>query len=113
MLDTGANVTVIDETLVKELGLDSQSSGALEIDEVRLGDLVVHGFQAHAMRGGLPALGGATPLRGILSAAAFPGHLVVLDYPHRRVTVKPGSLPAADDQRVFEYPPTKNCPSSP
>ena len=38
MLDTGANVTVIDETLVKELGLDSQSSGALEIDEVRLGD---------------------------------------------------------------------------
>ena len=113
MLDTGANVTVIDATLVKELGLNSQASGALEIDELRLGDVVVHGFQAHAMRGGLPAFGGAAPLRGILSAAAFPGHLVVLDYPHHWVIVTPGSLPAADDQRVFGTQPTKNCPSFP
>ncbi len=63
ILDTGANVTAIDEALVNELGLDSQSSGAFEIDELRLGDLVVHGFRAHAMRGGLPGLGGATPPR--------------------------------------------------
>lgn len=61
ILDTGANVTAIDDALVNELGMDSQSNGAFEIDELRLGDLVVHGFQAHAMRGGLPGLGGAAP----------------------------------------------------
>src|SRR4051812_38392317 len=103
LLDTGATVTVIDETLMKELGAEAQSSGAFEIDELRVGDLVVHGFQARALRGGLPALGGAAPLYGILSAAAFPGNLVLLDYPQRRVTIKPGALPAPDDQRVFEY----------
>src|SRR3954464_15008351 len=38
ILDTGASVTAIDETLVKELGLDSQSSGTFQADELRLGD---------------------------------------------------------------------------
>jgi hypothetical protein len=113
LVDTGANVTVIDETLVKELGLDSRSSGAFQADELRLGDLVVHRFQAHAMPGGLPSLDGATPLRGILSAAAFPGNLVSLDYPHRRVIIKPGSLPASDDQQVFEYPADDELPVIP
>ncbi len=113
LLDTGANVTVIDETFVKEPSLDAQSSGTFQIDELRLGDLVVHGFQAHVLRGGLPALGGAAPLRGILSAAAFPGNLVVLDYPQHRVTIKPGALPAADDQRVFEYHADEELPVIP
>jgi len=113
LLDTGANVTVIDETLMKELGANAQSNGAFEIDELRVGDLVVHGFQAHALRGGLPALGGAIPLRGILSAAAFPGNLLLLDYPQHRVTIKPGALPAADDQRVFEYHPDEELPVIP
>jgi hypothetical protein len=113
LVDTGANVTVIDETFVKELGVDVQSNGTFQIDELRLGDVVVHGFQAHVFRGGLPALGGAAPLRGILSAAAFAGNLVVLDYPQHRVTIKPGALPAADDQRVFEYHPDEELPVIP
>jgi len=113
LVDTGASATVIDETFVKELGVDAQSNGTLKFDELRLGDLVVHGFQAHVFRGGLPALGGAIPLRGILSAAAFPGNLLLLDYPQQRVTVKPGALPAADDQRVFEYHADEELPIIP
>jgi hypothetical protein len=113
LLDTGANVTVIDEAFAKGSSLDAQSSGTFQIDELRLGDLVVHGFQAHVLRGGLPALGGAAPLRGILSAAAFPGNLVVLDYPQHRVTIKPGALSAADDRRVFEYHADEELPIIP
>ena len=48
-----------------------------------------------------------------MSAAAFPGNLVVLDYPHHRVSITPGSLPAADDQGVFDYPADEELPVIP
>ena len=107
ILDTGASFSGIDESLATELalpkGADVESEGTARIDDFRVGDAVVHGFLAGRLGGMLGGLGGATPPRGVLSAAAFPGHLVVLDYPGRRVSIKPGALPKADNRRIFEY----------
>lgn len=107
ILDTGATFTAIDGALARELALPAGAEiggeGTVRIDEVRIGDAVVHGFVAGSIGGMLGGLGGARPPRGVLSAAAFPGYLVVLDYPNRRVTITPGALPAADGRRVFEY----------
>lgn len=37
----------------------------------------------------------------------------MLDYPHHRVSITPGSLPAADDQGVFDYPADEELPVIP
>jgi hypothetical protein len=105
ILDTGASFTGIDPALAQDLSLPRPADGpdAVRIDELRVGDAVVHGFVAAAFGSMLGRLGGPHPPRGVLSAAAFPGHLLVLDYPGRRVAIRPGALPAADNRRVFEY----------
>jgi hypothetical protein len=38
---------------------------------------------------------------------------VVLDYPGRHVTIKPGALPAADNKRIFEYGASEPLPVVP
>jgi hypothetical protein len=107
ILDTGATFTAIDGSLGKELALparpDAGGRGTVRIDTFSVGGAVVHGFVAGNMGSMLGGLGGANPPRGVLSAAAFPGHLIVLDYPRKLVTIKPGALPAADNRQVFEY----------
>jgi len=117
ILDTGATFTAIDAELVKELSLpagpDVSSERVVRVDDFRIGDVVVHDFLAASLAGMLGGLGGANPPRGVLSAAAFPGHLVVLDYPGKRVTIRPGALPAADKRRVFEYAASEALPVVP
>ena len=117
ILDTGATFTAIDGDLAKELALpqgrDVESESTVRVDEFRVGDAVAHGFLAGSLPGMLGGLGGANPPRGVLSAAAFPGQLVVLDYPGKRVTIKPGALPAADNRRVFEYSASEALPVVP
>jgi hypothetical protein len=117
ILDTGATFTAIDGDLAKELALppgrDVESEPTVRVDEFRVGDAVAHGFLAGSLPGMLGGLGGANPPRGVLSAAAFPGQLVVLDYPGKRVTIKPGALPAADNRRVFEYSASEPLPVVP
>ncbi len=107
ILDTGASNTAVDTTLVTELGLTkgggSDVDHGIRLESFAIGDFTVRGMVAGSMAGMLGGLGGANPPRGVLSAAAFPGNLVVLDYPNRRVTIKPGALPAADGRRTFEY----------
>lgn len=109
IVDTGASVTVIDDTLATELALPrapldvpaEMGPGPVRIDELRVGEAVLHGMTV----GQAPSLfgSGATSSRGVLSAAAFPGHLLTIDYPHATLRLEPGALPAADDHRVFEY----------
>ena len=107
ILDTGASHTIVDESLARELALPAAenmgSLGSVTVDEFRVGDTVLRGLRAGSMGGMLSASSAPDRPRGVLSAAAFPGHLVVLDYPGRRVRITPGSLPAADNRRVFEY----------
>ena len=59
------------------------------------------------------AIGGERPPRGVLSAAAFPGRLVVLDYPGKQVTIARGALASADNRRIFEYGADEELPVVP
>jgi hypothetical protein len=43
----------------------------------------------------------------------FPGYLVTIDYPAKRVVISRGELPAADGQSVFEYGATRRIPGLP
>ena len=107
ILDTGASQTIVDESLTRELSLPSAEGlggrATVTIEEFRVGDAVLRGLRAGSMGGMLSSVSGPDGPRGVLSAAAFPGHLVILDYPGHRVSIKPGALPAADNRRVFEY----------
>jgi hypothetical protein len=47
------------------------------------------------MPGGFP--------NGVLSAEAFRGELLTLDFPRRTATLQGGALPPADGRRIFQY----------
>src|SRR5262245_57163718 len=83
ILDTGASITIVSADLLTKLGVTSQP-GRTPIDELRVADVVLH----NVMVGRAPILGGVggtNPPRGVLSALAFPGCLVTLDYRGKRV----------------------------
>lgn len=117
ILDTGADFTAIDETLAAELNLPSatpvDSEQTVRIVDFAVGDFVVHDFKAGRMPSLVRAIAGERPPRGVLSAAAFPGWLVVFDYPGRRVTIAPGALASADNHRIFEYGADEELPVIP
>jgi hypothetical protein len=117
ILDTGASGTTLDATLAAELGVTAKAGAngdrGVHLESLAVGDVIVHGMETGIMAGMLGGLGGANPPRGVLSAAAFPGNLVVLDYPGRRVTIRPGALPAADGRRIFEYGAEQELPVVP
>src|SRR5579862_558916 len=87
IVDTGATVTVVDPDLIAELHLPramtdaipATERGPLRIDTLTIGTAVLHGVTVGEV--GLLSGLGPNPPRGVLSAAAFPGHLVILDYP--------------------------------
>lgn len=107
ILDTGATFSAVDGSLMAELSLPAGPTigggSTVRIDEFRVGDAVVHGFVAGSLGSMLGGFTGPNRPRGVLSAAAFPGELVVLDYPRRQVTIAHGALPSADDTHIFEY----------
>jgi hypothetical protein len=99
ILDTGASVTVLDTTLATELGLAGTNA---EVDELRIGPIVLARLDVYVAPISRIMRGDDVP-RGVLSASAFPGHLVTFDYPARRVSVQRGALPQADGRTVFSY----------
>ncbi len=114
LLDTGAATTVLDEDLVKELGLeprgttrigDPSNPEANEVDRVELasvelGDARFEGVAAVGWRG--PSLTAAIGARGVLGLPTFRDCLLTIDYPSREVGVAPGELPPVDGRRVLE-----------
>ncbi len=119
ILDTGADETVIDENLKKELSLETVGTTALEpstgtlrirtlsIAAVTLEGITIKNLLPHGMFGG-----GDAP-RGVLSAASFPGYLLVLDYPGKRILIHKGELPVADSRTRFEYTRDQILPNVP
>ncbi len=124
ILDTGANITVVDQKLAQELSLDpaegvradSGGGGAapkiVTVNTLNLEGATIGGFMAAVMPlSDLLKTDGAP--RGVLSASNFPGHLVIFDYPKRLITIKKGALAAADARTIFQYPDDGDLPSVP
>lgn len=106
ILDTGASATVVSPDLIEELALPGAPGlalhGPVRIEEMRVGEALLGGVTA----GRISLIGnlvGDHPPRGVLSASAFPGCLVTLDYPAKKVVIRKGALPDPDDPRVFAY----------
>lgn len=128
ILDTGASSGVVSAALATSLGLVEvkkvtvMSPGSetpltatiVRAKEARIGAMTLHDLPLGAMDlsgvFGAPAEAdvngfspqGRTPV-GVLSASAFPGHLVTFDFARSRLRFEPGALPAADARRVFAY----------
>jgi hypothetical protein len=119
IVDTGATVTVVDPDLITALHLPRAMTdaipagerGPLRIDELRVGTAVLHGVTVGEV--GLLSGLGPNPPRGVLSAAAFPGDLLILDYPKATLRLEPGALPPADNHRIFEYGADERLPVVP
>ncbi len=123
ILDTGASGTVIGMDLREELGLPAVAgvsavtpSGVpatrVQVEQMRMGKVVLkNSFVAAMDLSGV--LRGADAPRGVLSAASFSGHLLIFDYPGRRIQVRKGQLGPADGRRVFEYTAADLLPTVP
>jgi Aspartyl protease len=126
VLDTGASGAVISKAFAKaksmepvgRAGVASPGSPTVteteifKLDRLELGGVRVSGLIAAAMDLSGPFPGAGDPI-GVLSAGMFPGDLVTIDYPGKRVVIAPGELPAADGQSVFEYAATRRIPGLP
>jgi hypothetical protein len=115
VFDTGAGISVISESVGRELslspaaGVQARSPGGgaapptiVMVNTLGVGTATLGGLMAAVMPLEELLKGDGAP-RGVLSASSFRGCLVVLDYPGKRITIKPGALEAADSKTIFEY----------
>ena len=118
ILDTGADETVLDEDLKKELALGTvhtapePAAGPLRIRTLGISGATLEGVTIKTL---LPhgMFAGADAPRGVLSAASFPGYLLILDYPRKRILIRKGELAAADARTRFEYTREQILPNVP
>ncbi len=123
ILDLGANSTVVADDLATEMSLppvpgqpatgpDGTSRGAMvRIEELGVGDVSLQGVVA--MAGPLLRMFRMENApRGVLSASSFPGYLLTLDYPGKRVLIRKGELPAPDSRTSFGYTAEQILPSA-
>lgn len=124
ILDTGAGITVIADDLARELGLSpppgmqvmSANGGPAPtiviVPEASIAETRLEGITAIAAP--LQAMfKEADAPRGVLSAASFPGYLLTLDYPNKRVSIKKGALGPADSKTIFQYNQDDQLPTVP
>jgi hypothetical protein len=113
IVDTGAAFTGIDESLKAELALPSVGAfGQVRIAEFRVGEAVLHDISVQ-LTPFATFFRVADPPRGVMGASAFPGYLMVFDYPKKRLSVRKGELPAADGRRSFQYTDREALPTVP
>ncbi len=122
ILDTAATSSVIDPALQEELALPAGSFAAslpggkqvplITIEELRVGEATLRELAAVVLPVASLFPGEPRP-QGVLSALAFPGHLVTFDYPGGKITIAKGELPPADGRRIFTYPEDDPIPGVP
>ncbi len=126
ILDTGAAGNLLDLGLAQELKLpilrdaqlaspaggDPIPSKLVGFETIRMGDAVISDgtMQAAALKGFFDRPDGP---RGVLSAALFEDLLMTLDYPGKRLMVRPGSLPEPDGVEVIAYEEMDGLPGVP
>ena len=107
IFDTGASVSVIDTSIAAELSLEDTP----KIQELRIGNVVIHDLTIF-VNPISKMLGGGDVPRGVLNASSFPGNLVTIDYPGKRIAFRKGALAEPDHKQIFNYDPT-DLPSIP
>ncbi|MCZ6835927.1 MAG: aspartyl protease family protein [Planctomycetota bacterium] len=114
IFDTGASVTVIDQSLTEELGLekigkseigDPSGSQQISVDLVRInalqaGGLMAKGFEASSWDRGDLYQRMQTPPKGIIGFPVFHEFLLTIDYEASELVVTRGSLSPADDHVI-------------
>lgn len=101
VVDTGASLTVIDSSLVRELSIPAASQGNI-IEQLEIGDATVRDFSAIAgpmLR--MPGSGDAP--RGVLSGLSFPGYLLTFDFPKKQITLRRGTLEQPNGKTIVAY----------
>jgi len=113
VLGTAATMSILDSALQNELSLPkaenarAATAGGQAAVLVRMEELRAGGATArNSIAAVLPLKNfqsGASMPRGIISAAAFPGCLLIFDYPSQRVSIEKGQLDSADARSTFQY----------
>jgi len=125
-LDTGVTGTVVSKELAHELGLPDMGQAVAgrpgaaaparvtvtRIDKLELGEAEIFGLLAVSADVSTVWTGNQIP-QGVLNAASFPGLLVTLDYPKKRIELRRGELPAVDGRTIFEWDAEGALPSVP
>jgi hypothetical protein len=123
-LDTGAaGGGRIGRDLATKLGLktvgqaisgDPSGKNRETVDIVEAGSLAIGDATFSAVKlavRDLPAAPGRPAPDGILGFGLFQDHLLVLDYPARRVRIEKGELPPADNREVLDFTERRGIPS--
>jgi hypothetical protein len=121
LLDTGAQGTIISDSLAEELNLEilgqaivgspqggvSVPANLVRVARLELGDAVITDLSAVAadLKAVSPLFRDPSAPQGILSAKHFSGFLLTLAYPQSRVMIQRGELPAADGAEILDYAP--------
>ena len=126
IVDTGADITVLDAALVAELQLPVEGKQQVGspmaeepsyLDEVRMqslriGDALFEDVLGVSMD--LKAMfRGIEAPHAVLSAAAFKGWLMTIDFPAESVYMRQGTLPASDGKQILDYSAEANVPRLP
>jgi hypothetical protein len=125
-LETGVTGTVVGAELARELRLPDMGEAiagrpgaaapvratVTRIDKLELGEAEISGLFAVSTDMSSVWTGNHLP-QGVLNAASFPGLLVTLDYPAKRIELQRGELPAADGRTIFAWDAEGTLPSTP
>jgi hypothetical protein len=116
ILDTGADVTVLDQGLAEELhlavighknlgspaGPTPQDSKLIQVARLSVGSAELLNPEC-ASDDIVGMFRMPDPPRGVLSATIFSGYVLTIDYAKSQLRLRAGSLPAADNSTVFDY----------
>lgn len=86
--------------------------GVSRLDQLGVGAAVLQGVVV-VPSPRMPGLGGQASPRGTLGGSSFLDYLLTLDYPGKKVMIRKGELPPADNRRIFQYDPGDVLPRIP
>lgn len=124
VVDTGASGSVIDSGLSAQLKLpkaggleaapeaDGHAPELVTIAELGIGAAKCKGLTLAALPLSRMMPDAQAP-KIVLSAEAFPGYLLTLDFPSHTVRLRKGALPPADGHGIFNYTPEEHIPMVP
>ncbi|MBS1708574.1 MAG: retropepsin-like domain-containing protein [Armatimonadetes bacterium] len=121
MMDTGAGASVVQQSLVDELGLrpfmettardpggkNSMKVALYRIPEIKIGTATFYGATCFVQPAATRSqVADDTIADGVLSFTVFQNQLLVVDYPNKTISIGPGSLP----QGAAKYTLRSNTP---